>query len=100
MLFTNRSKTRKHGILLESPVDGDERCSKCGGACCSSFPCVDLSWIEYETLKTLGATRLQFSLFGNPKLIIENGCEFLTHGRCSIYEHRPDICRRFYCKDD
>jgi len=48
----------------------------------------------------MGATRLQFSIFGPHKLIIDNGCEFLVNGRCSIYAHRPDVCRRFICTDE
>jgi Fe-S-cluster containining protein len=42
---------------------------------------------------------LQLSLYGPHKLEIEYGCEFLVEGRCSIYEERTDICRRFYCSD-
>ncbi len=99
MRFTGRAKTKKHGILLDAPVDDDGRCRNCDGACCRSFPSVDLSWDEYERLRNLGATRLHFSLTGHCSLIIENGCEFLTAGRCSIYQHRPDVCRRFFCQD-
>jgi hypothetical protein len=32
-------------------------------------------------------------------LVIDYNCEFLLNGRCSIYELRPDICRRFYCQE-
>jgi Fe-S-cluster containining protein len=99
MRFAGREKTKKHGILLDGPVDDDGRCRDCGGACCQSFPSVDLSWIEYERLRDFGATRLHFSLNGHCKLIIENGCEFLAEGRCAIYPDRPDVCRRFFCRD-
>ena len=50
-------------------------------------------------LQALGAKRLEFTLDGRYHLIIENGCEFLDLGRCAIYPHRPDICRRFYCTE-
>ncbi|KAF0215917.1 MAG: hypothetical protein FD174_3927 [Geobacteraceae bacterium] len=100
MQFNGRSKTRKHGALLDRPVDDDSRCKGCDGACCRSFPNVDLSWSEYEKLKALGANRLHFSLTGHHKLVIENGCEFLADGKCAIYEHRPDVCRRFICRDE
>ncbi len=99
MRFAGRAKTKKHGILLDAPVDDDGRCRNCDGACCRSFPSVDLSWDEYERLRNLGATRLHFSLTGRCSLIIENGCEFLAAGRCSIYQDRPDVCRRFFCQD-
>ena len=99
MQFFSRDKPKKHGMLLDGPINDDGRCVSCGGKCCSSFPSVDLTWNEYERLRELGAIRLHFSLSGHHKLIIENGCDFLTAGRCAIYESRPDICRRFFCRD-
>jgi len=100
MLWRGSSKTKLHGRLLDQPADDPDRCKGCDGACCRSFPNVDLSWHEYEHLLSLGATRLHFSLAGHHKLIIENGCEFLAAGRCTIYEQRPDICRRFICSEE
>lgn len=99
MSFPNRQKKKLHGLLLEHPQDGDDRCQKCGGACCRSFSDVELSWEEFERLHDLGATQLHFALVGPPRLVIDYNCEFLTGGRCSIYEARPDICRRFTCTD-
>ncbi len=99
MYFSSRIKVRKHGLLLDAPVDDDGRCRTCGGACCRAFPSVELSWDEFQRLTTLGARRLEFSLNGHYQLIIENGCEFLANGLCSIYGDRPDVCRRFFCKD-
>lgn len=99
MLFPSLRKKRYHGMLLDAPRDGDERCRKCGGACCSSFTAVELTWEEYERLEQLGAKRLQLSLYGPHSLEIDCGCEFLVDGRCSIYEARPNICRRFYCAE-
>src|SRR5690349_4887572 len=99
MLFPSLRKKRYHGILLDAPRDGDDRCLKCGGACCSSFAAVEISWDEYERLQELGARRLQLSLYGPHRLEIDYGCEFLAGGRCSIYEARPEICRRFFCSD-
>jgi uncharacterized protein len=94
------ARTRKRGILLDRPVEDDPRCLECGGACCRSFPSVALSWPEYLALEALGARRLEFSLNGHHRLVIENGCEFLVEGRCSIYQRRPEVCRRFSCLDD
>lgn len=99
MLFPPRQKKKYRGILLAAPQDGDGRCQECGGACCRSFSDVELSWEEYERLQKLGATRLQLSLLGPHRLLIDYNCEFLTDGRCAIYAARPEICRRFTCED-
>jgi Fe-S-cluster containining protein len=99
-MLVGRSKTKKHGMLLDRPVDDDSRCRECDGACCRAFISVNLTWPEYEQLKNLGAHRLDFSLAGHHALIIENGCEFLLDGLCAIYDIRPDTCRRFFCRDD
>lgn len=99
-LFSGRTKTKKHGMLLDAPVDDATRCRTCDGLCCRSFTDVELTWEEYQTLLGLGASRLHFSLTGPHRLIIENGCEFLDSGQCSIYGERPAVCRRFFCRDD
>ncbi len=95
-------KTRKklHGILLDHPEDGAERCATCDASCCRGFPSVELTEQEYDKLQQLGAVRLEFTLNGHFYLLIENGCEFLAGNRCGIYEDRPSICRRFTCYDD
>lgn len=99
MLFRRRSKEKRHGLLLDHPLDDPPCCRNCGALCCRSFPNVDLTWEEYTRLEELGATRLHFSLHGPHKLIIENGCEFLYEDRCGIYESRPGVCRRFVCDE-
>ena len=97
MLRTGHPRTKLHGILLDQPLESPERCRDCDGACCRSFASVPLNWPEFEQLRALGAHRLDFSLTGHHQLIIENGCEFLAAGRCTIYPNRPEVCRRFYC---
>ena len=99
MLVPLPRRKKLHGILLDTPQDGDERCQRCGGACCRSFTAVEITWEEYERLRSLGACRLQLSLYGPHRLEIDCGCEFLVQGRCSIYDKRPDVCRRFTCRD-
>jgi hypothetical protein len=99
MLFISRPKEKRQGMLLDHPQDGDERCFSCGGDCCRSFTDVELSWEDFERLEKLGASRLQLSLRGPHRLVIDYNCEFLRNGRCSIYEARPEICRRFTCVD-
>ena len=86
-------------MLLDHPIGNLERCRECNADCCRSFPAVNITWSEYNKLRDLGATRLYFSLSGRCKLIIENGCEFLLNARCSIYDDRPDICKRFLCTE-
>jgi hypothetical protein len=99
MLFSRRHREKRRGLLLDRPLDDPQRCQDCDGACCRAFPSVRLSPHEYATLQELGACRLELSLDGDCRLVIENGCEFLSEGRCAIYADRPDICRRFYCSD-
>jgi Fe-S-cluster containining protein len=94
-----RSRVKRHGILRDRSVDDDWRCRACDGVCCRSFVAVELSWAEYERLAALGATRLELSLRGRHKLVIDGGCEFLAAGRCRIYADRPEVCRRFICDD-
>ena len=99
MQLFNRGKHVKHGVLLDQPLDDAQCCRECDGACCRSFISVGLSWREYERLRELGASRLHFDIMGHHLLIIDYGCEFLRGGRCSIYADRPDICRRFFCRE-
>lgn len=99
MELFRRSGRKKHGIILDNPVDGTDHCSGCDAACCRGFPTVQLTPQEYGTLEDLGATRLFYLLDGSCYLLIENGCEFLLGNCCSIYAQRPAICRRFTCRD-
>jgi Fe-S-cluster containining protein len=99
MPFPNRQKTKLHGILLDHHQNDNERCQTCDGACCRSFSDVELSWEEFERLHDLGARRLELSLVGHHRLVIDYNCEFLVGGKCTIYEARPDVCRRFTCTE-
>ena len=97
--WTRLARSRRRGVLREVPVDDDPRCAACGGVCCRSFASVPLTWPEYERLQALGAQRLELSLRGPHRLVIDGGCEFLVGGRCAIYAARPELCRRFMCVD-
>lgn len=97
MSFFPTRRTLLHGVVLDHPVDGNERCAGCDASCCRAFPRVELTTEEYATLERLGATRLEFTLNGRFFLMIENGCEFLVGSRCGIYHQRPTVCRRFVC---
>ena len=98
MKLFGRRRDRKHGFLHDGPVEGS-RCTGCVAVSCRSFVSVELTAAEYRLLQELGARRLEFTLTGRHYLDIEDGCEFLRDDRCSIYPHRPDICRRFSCQE-
>jgi hypothetical protein len=98
MLWFGRTVQKRHGILLPQPVGDSPLCRSCDGACCRSFTSVALTWEEFEWLQTQGARGLHLPLYGPPLLLIDAGCEFLVAGRCRIYDHRPDVCRRFICQ--
>ncbi|GAM09567.1 flagellin N-methylase [Geobacter sp. OR-1] len=99
MSFFSAARKKRHGILREQPLDGNERCVACAADCCRGFPSIELDADEYSRLESLGAARLAFTLDGRFYLIIENGCEFLDGNRCGIYDLRPRICRIFFCED-
>ncbi len=86
-------------MLRDAPIDDAPRCRTCGGECCRAFASVPLSWADYERLRRLGAQRLELSLRGEHRLLVDGGCEFLVGGRCAIYPDRPALCRRFICDD-
>lgn len=98
MLFFRGGRKKRRGVLLEHPLDDPLSCKSCDAACCRSFIDVNLTWEEFQRLEALGAARLQLSLYGPHKLIIEDGCEFLEGSRCSIYQDRPRVCRLFVCE--
>lgn len=86
-----------------------EMCMKCA-ECCRNYPFVELSKDEIHLLEQV--TGLSFELFTNPKRktieeyflqFKESGhCFFLEESNgcysCSVYESRPEICRKFPCK--
>ena len=98
MKLFRRNGVMKHGIMNESPFT-ESRCEQCDGVCCRSFFSVELTPDEYVTLQDLGARRLGFTLTEKFFLEIENGCEFQDSNRCTIYDLRPDVCRRFTCSE-
>jgi Fe-S-cluster containining protein len=90
-------RTKRRAVIADAPVDDDPRCRSCEAACCRSFVSVPITWTEFERLRALGAQRLELSLHGAHRLIIDGACEFLEGGRCAIYQERPELCRRFIC---
>jgi uncharacterized protein len=97
VLHWSIGRTRRRAVIASAAVDDDPRCRSCDAACCRSFASVPITWAEYERLHDLGARRLELSLRGHHRLVVDGACEFLVFGRCSIYAERPEICRRFIC---
>ena len=98
-MFGRTSPAKRRGLLLNVPLNNNERYHNYATNCCRGFPSVELSAEEFAALQTIGAIRLEFTLTGHFYLLIENGCEFLVDNRCAIYAQRPAICRRFICTD-
>jgi Fe-S-cluster containining protein len=63
-------------IFLPFLADGDEK-----------------RWIEYHGLKVIENEMGAF-------IKINNKCSQLKDGKCSIYEDRPDVCRKYDCGDN
>ncbi|MDY0301395.1 MAG: YkgJ family cysteine cluster protein [Trichlorobacter sp.] len=99
MSFWSGQRKKLQGLILDHPLDNDQKCSGCDAYCCRGFYSVELTGKEYHKLSSIGAKRLEFTLTGRYFLIIEFGCEFLQGNQCRIYHDRPDLCRRFTCTD-
>ena len=80
-------------------------CNGCG-LCCHLF-LINLSQSEYES----GNYRTMFAEYEKPESFSlakdcganllakkkDGSCVYLTRGRCSIHEMRPEVCREFFC---
>jgi len=61
----------------------EEKCRQCG-RCCREWP------LENGIYKTSDGIVL---------VITNRRCVFLTeNNKCSLEDHKPDICRRYFCK--
>ena len=71
-------------------------CLKCGD-CCQTATLViskdtkNLEWIEYHGM-TITPNGEQL------RVTVPIKCDKLVDGKCSIYENRPDTCRRYVCE--
>jgi Fe-S-cluster containining protein len=73
--------------------DLETLCRSCGMCCDGSlFGRVDLRAEETQAARRRG---LKVIASGDA---FEQPCAALAHGRCSIYEERPEACRRFTCR--
>ena len=68
-------------------------CAKCDAKCCNySKFIVRLTDEEVESGKFDDAIAWQ--------RYIPLPCVYLKNNKCSIYEHRPTVCREYTCKGD
>lgn len=73
---------------------------KCTGACCkvAFLPLEDLDRARWVALHGIRVFRIRET--GQYRALIEKKCSALTgKNKCSIYENRPDLCRRYECAD-
>lgn len=87
-------------------------CTTCRGACCYSYDVVHLSQQDVDKFRSSGVDDLGWSFLEKPTIsgfvaslnkkprVIsgakeDGACYFLRSDGCSIYEHRPQICREY-----
>lgn|GEM_PF-1870901 len=91
-----REATPEDKTEPDIPVDCSARLPICKAVCCSlRFP---LSAAEVEA----GAVKWEL---GHPYVIRHSSVGFCVHndratGGCTVYEDRPQVCRRYSCADD
>ena len=78
------------------------------GLCCKLF-LINLSESEYKHGQyiTVFDDIEIFDDFGEAELYganilaqqIDGSCIYLENGKCSIHDHRPQVCRDFFCQD-
>lgn len=71
----------------------NKACELCKGACCESFTLQldglkenhpdDYRWLSLHAVQDAGSLRF------------ECPCSKLVKGKCSIYEDRPEVCKRY-----
>lgn len=77
-------------------------CGDCT-ACCTSSYFIHISSSEKETLGRI-PEELQFEAIGSRKGDVllgytdDGSCPMYRNGKCEIYEHRPQTCRKFDCR--
>jgi hypothetical protein len=89
------SDTDKYDIEGEAKIDCDKRVHLCRGACCALTYALSLQDIHEGVRWSLGQP------FMNARG--EDGyCVHLQRDtlKCSIYEHRPVVCRHYDCRND
>lgn len=88
-------------VKIELNKDLECPCSECDGHCCSRFSAVDITEEEAKFLESKypGSTNKEKNNWNLEMRLNNNTCVKLKDGKCSIYEDRPNVCRRFRCID-
>lgn len=87
---------------MKSDIGSTVPCGECN-ACCKSSYFVHIEPHETKALSLI-PDKFKLPIYGLPEGNVflehdENGhCPMLINDRCSIYEHRPTICRPFDCR--
>jgi Fe-S-cluster containining protein len=87
---------------LKNGTGTDVPCGDCT-ACCSSFYFIHIKPEETEALARIGKDAV-VQASGMPKghmLMGHTGdgvCPQMNHGKCAVYEHRPQTCRNYDCR--
>ena len=93
---------RQTRAALDDESEAQVACGDCVGCCSSSY----FIHIEPEEAATLAHIPREFVVAapgrGKGHVLMghrEDGrCPMLTGGKCSIYQHRPQTCRRYDCR--
>lgn len=80
---------------LRDGTSSDVPCGTCT-ACCESGQVIHIEPDEATTLAVLPPGLVGADLALRPDA--EGRCPMLVRGSCSIYEHRPRICRTYDCR--
>lgn len=70
------------------------------GKCCKVvyIPCGDLNETDYLRWIKLH-TRVKIEVFrGLQCIVLPYKCSKLKHNKCTIYEDRPEMCKKFRCE--
>jgi Fe-S-cluster containining protein len=97
-----QSDIRKRGLELHDETFECVDCKHCAN-CCKVYPAVVLTKADRRRIaKHLGLSVDKFlRRYGDERRDIKaQPCPFLTDNLCSIYEVRPDICRKYPSTQD
>lgn len=101
--FGELLNNNEFGTVHNYCVNG--KCSGCGACCSNTLPISDdevLRIKRYMKLHHITEQTRHFNVLANP-VAIDLTCPFMkndkTCEKCTIYEVRPAICRKFICND-
>lgn len=92
--------SQNNGLSVDYKINGE--CPEKCGRCCSSI----LPMSEYEIKKIKKYMKRNPEKFGDPinpndnlnEKNYKDVCPFIDeNGRCKIYVHRPEMCKKFIC---